>query len=212
MSVALEKSAIEYLLADKRHECDQKPKPKWAPGPDGRYVDISADVRFDALWADWLADACEHGRTGIVSTTNLGGQVIYNWYCAHCGCKLSSNIKKAAALAHGVKDVALDSLASRSHAYVADRDGRLAKLITEAAQRAQNGNRENYDDYLRSEHWKNMRLRILARSGGRCEGCLDAPAEQVHHLTYDHKGAEFAFELIALCAPCHQRWHGDIAA
>ena len=32
-------------------------------------------------------------------------------------------------------------------------------------------------------------------------------ATQVHHLTYQHVFAEFAFELVAVCDECHARLH-----
>jgi len=34
------------------------------------------------------------------------------------------------------------------------------------------------------------------------------PATEVHHLTYQHVGHEFLFELVAICRECHTRWHG----
>ena len=34
------------------------------------------------------------------------------------------------------------------------------------------------------------------------------PATQAHHLTYEHMGDEFLWELKAVCRPCHERWHG----
>jgi 5-methylcytosine-specific restriction endonuclease McrA len=64
-----------------------------------------------------------------------------------------------------------------------------------------------YRTYLRSEAWAALRAKVLARAQGRCEGCAAAKASDVHHLTYAHAGAEFLFELVALCRPCHVRWH-----
>ena len=34
-----------------------------------------------------------------------------------------------------------------------------------------------------------------------------AKAAQAHHVTYDHFGSEFLFELLAVCEPCHTRIH-----
>lgn len=67
--------------------------------------------------------------------------------------------------------------------------------------------RAEYADYLKSPEWGNTRHLIMARAKGVCEGCLKERAVQVHHLTYDHATNPFAFELVALCRNCHERWH-----
>lgn len=201
------KTALDYLSTAQPHPIDETPKPLWAKGPDGRMVNISGDERFDGLFTDWLADACQHERPAIVKSANAGNQWMYRWYCRDCGCKLSSNIKAAAAQQQKVFDVDLDALASRSNVYRDQREKRLLKMAEEAAERAQEGNRLAYDDYLRSDAWRRLRARVLQRAKGTCEGCLERAAEHVHHLTYEHIGNEFAFELRALCEPCHHRIH-----
>lgn len=212
MAGQIAKSAIDYLQRDKRQYLDETPRPVWADGPDGRPTKIDADTRFDQLFAEWQADACEHPETGIIRWVNGGNQACYNWFCRDCGQKLSTNIPHALAEAHGVKSCDLDTLASRERTYLARRQDRLDTFKRQAAERAQPENRGEYDDYLRSPRWLAMRSRIFQRAGHRCEGCLDAPAVHVHHLTYAHRGDEFAFELLALCAACHHRLHDQEAA
>lgn len=65
-----------------------------------------------------------------------------------------------------------------------------------------------YRAYLRTPEWQERRLLVLQRAGYICEGCLKAPATQVHHMSYEHCGDEFAWELRAVCDPCHDRYHG----
>ncbi len=48
----------------------------------------------------------------------------------------------------------------------------------------------------------------MERSGGVCEACGDAPAAQVHHLTYERIGRELLFDLAAVCLECHKKAHG----
>ena len=57
--------------------------------------------------------------------------------------------------------------------------------------------------------WRSLRERVFKRAGGICEGCGLRAASQVHHLTYEHLGDEFLWELQAVCIPCHERVHGD---
>jgi 5-methylcytosine-specific restriction endonuclease McrA len=70
--------------------------------------------------------------------------------------------------------------------------------------------RPSYARYLRSDHWQDIRRRVLQRANGFCEGCWQRRATQVHHLTYEHIGAEFLWELVAICAACHARVHDKL--
>lgn len=64
-----------------------------------------------------------------------------------------------------------------------------------------------YKLYTLCERWERKRQSVLRRCNFICEGCAEAPATQVHHLTYDHVGSELLFELVGLCAACHERVH-----
>jgi len=66
---------------------------------------------------------------------------------------------------------------------------------------------EAYDEYLASDKWARLREKVMTRSAGICEGCLEAPATEVHHLTYKHLGDELLWELVAVCRDCHRRCH-----
>jgi len=64
-----------------------------------------------------------------------------------------------------------------------------------------------YKKYLNSEDWSKRRALVMARCNQVCEGCGVSPASQTHHLTYDHVGYEFLFELVGVCKECHARVH-----
>ncbi len=208
------KTVDDYLIIGKKHWVDDGQMPQWAEGPDGRGVSIVDDARFPQIWAEWHADACQHERRGIVHWINGGNAPCFNWFCGDCGLKLGPKIPRVLAEAHGIIDpekATLDSLASKTHGYVAERERRLSALKSAAAERCQPENRRAYSDDLNTPRWRDLRDKVLDRARGVCEGCLDAPAKHVHHLTYAHKGAEFAFELLALCEPCHARIHTEAA-
>lgn len=61
-----------------------------------------------------------------------------------------------------------------------------------------------YNAYLRSEEWADRRRKVFRRAGNMCEGCQDVPANQVHHLSYEHVGYERLWELVAICTTCHE--------
>lgn len=65
-----------------------------------------------------------------------------------------------------------------------------------------------YNAYLSSPAWKEKRLAVLKRDEYLCQCCLNAYATQVHHKSYqfvDLKGNEPAFDLVAICVPCHEK-------
>lgn len=70
-----------------------------------------------------------------------------------------------------------------------------------------------YEAYRRSPQWQELRRLVFQRAGGLCEGCGKQQAAQVHHLSYEHMGCEFLWELRAVCRSCHRRVHGleDVA-
>ncbi len=65
-----------------------------------------------------------------------------------------------------------------------------------------------HDAYLKTDKWRMKRAKVIQRCRGTCEGCMDAPVQHVHHLSYDHWKDELLFELVGLCEPCHERAHG----
>lgn len=69
-----------------------------------------------------------------------------------------------------------------------------------------------YNGYLRTPEWRRRSALVIARAGGICEGCRENPAKQAHHLTYENVGAEFLWELRAVCNGCHDRYHAAKAA
>lgn len=69
---------------------------------------------------------------------------------------------------------------------------------------------KKYADYLQSDKWKAIRLKVLKRDNNLCQGCLEATATDVHHITYANLGDELMFELLSLCRDCHfNRVHKD---
>lgn len=89
-----------------------------------------------------------------------------------------------------------------------DKDAIVRKHITKQVSADVRFSR-GYNEYLASDKWAAKRRKVLDRAGNICEGCRQAKATEVHHLTYEHLFDEFLFELVALCRPCHTRWHKE---
>lgn len=69
-----------------------------------------------------------------------------------------------------------------------------------------------YAAYLRTEHWRRVRADALRRAQNRCQLCNRSDSLQVHHRSYDRRGAERPSDVIVLCDPCHTRHHGHLRA
>lgn len=64
---------------------------------------------------------------------------------------------------------------------------------------------DSYTDYLRSDLWKSIRSRVLARFRGKCQSC-GATATEVHHKHYSKSVllGEHIIGLTAICRACHE--------
>ena len=99
------------------------------------------------------------------------------------------------------REVALAALQSRFVAEQRAEEAKAAELAGDWQGR--------YAAYRRTPAWQKKRSLVMRRANGVCEGCAEAPAEVVHHLSYEHMGDELLFELVALCHPCHRRAHPE---
>lgn len=67
----------------------------------------------------------------------------------------------------------------------------------------------SYQEYLKTEHWKQLRHSVLSRDGFRCTRCLSRCRLQAHHLIYRDKFEDsIPTDLTTLCRRCHKLEHG----
>ena len=64
-----------------------------------------------------------------------------------------------------------------------------------------------YRLYLQTPEWRERRGRQLATAAYRCQVCNARDRLQVHHRTYERRGAEYNRDLIVLCDGCHELFH-----
>ncbi len=67
--------------------------------------------------------------------------------------------------------------------------------------------KEWYKEYLKTDHWLNLREEALKRAGKRCQVCGYRKNLQVHHNTYKNIGHEDIEDLVVLCWKCHKTFH-----
>lgn len=64
-----------------------------------------------------------------------------------------------------------------------------------------------YTEYLKTDHWKELRAVKLHEANDQCETCKSKSRLQVHHLTYERVGNELLTDLKVLCESCHEKVH-----
>lgn len=67
--------------------------------------------------------------------------------------------------------------------------------------------KQEYQEYLQSESWKELRLKVLEYYNYQCYDC-DSNATEVHHISYEHLFFDEEFDdCIPLCHDCHVKKH-----
>ena len=66
----------------------------------------------------------------------------------------------------------------------------------------------DYEAYLRTEHWRAVKARMLAsKKVRRCYVCRSKHDLNLHHKTYKRLGRERLSDLVWLCRTCHHEAH-----
>ena len=67
---------------------------------------------------------------------------------------------------------------------------------------------KNYTEYLKTEHWKNVKLRMMkSKYEYKCNCCSTKTLLQLHHKSYKRVDCEHLTDLIWLCSKCHKELH-----
>lgn len=65
----------------------------------------------------------------------------------------------------------------------------------------------DYKNYLKTNHWKEKRKKVLKGAKFKCQLCSNTNNLHVHHNTYKNIGNEKKEDLIVLCDGCHKKFH-----
>lgn len=165
-----------------------------------------------------LLDGCWCGakKARVVRRPIHGGAVVVTIQCRGCGRALGGNMPNADHPGRATYAAWDESLVAAANAQErADIDARQAEWVarqreTEAERERRIEERQDYHDWCRrSPEWHALSNKVMWRSRRTCEACLAAPAETVHHLTYDYGKLPPAWHLRAVCHGCHDRLHAD---
>lgn len=177
---------------------------------------MSTITNFDS-WISYYN--CDHSTTAARWRTRRNGVGCWVLQCLVCGGELRAISKNAPEVQRMADRVPFDEELSKSiteHIRLSSEHQRQelqAQWQQQEQLRNQNQQQQNrewwewYNEYLKSPQWERKRRAVLDRCQGICEGCRINKAVQVHHLTYEHVGEEFLWELVAVCRMCHSRIH-----
>ncbi|HOX59391.1 MAG TPA: hypothetical protein P5205_19675 [Candidatus Paceibacterota bacterium] len=146
---------------------------------------------------------CSDARLERRQYKNAAGVVLHCLQCMTCGRHTSYKVKRDESDPPEL-DRELEQRGQEAQRKQWEDDAAAKRWEAEEAAALR---RAQYAAYLATPEWAAIRALVVKRDVV-CQGCLSAPIENVHHLTYDHVGAEFAFELVGLCRKCHARVHG----
>lgn len=178
---------------------------------------IGNDTTPEAPWQILAREfSCEHTQTRFTKYTQSNDVVIVREQCMRCGSSLGTVAKAKFDLN---KLPQFDR--SIAEKWCARREARRNQIGQQQEQlRLANLQEQTeqwwagYNKYLRSQHWADIRKKVLERDNTLCQACLKNKATQAHHLSYglyDRLGFSAAFELVAICHTCHSKIHPHMA-
>ena len=69
--------------------------------------------------------------------------------------------------------------------------------------------KQEYQEYLKTPEWAELRKRVLRHYGDKCMVCGSVWNNQVHHIRYANvRGEEGMEDFKVLCWKCHKKEHG----
>ena len=126
------------------------------------------------------------------------------WHCQNCGRFVTRAFKSFSKVPEVIVDETIaQEFEKRCSEFYSQRSRDFATKKQEESERWKRW----YSEYLSSNEWRQRRLKVLSRDKNTCQACLDSPATEVHHLTYERVGNEPLFDLVSICSSCHQKVH-----
>ena len=120
-------------------------------------------------------DACTHEQTELRRWAHSNGSQHLKMQCLNCGAGVGNAIPK---------DKAPSNLAAADTTLRARYDAERTAAFESERRAKRQAWQSDYAAYLASPEWKAKRDKVLKRANYVCEGCGDAKATVVHHLTY----------------------------
>lgn len=141
---------------------------------------------------------CQHEQSRPVRRIVANGAVHYHVQCLSCGDSLKA-IPKQERIALQPDEIGEWDESLKDRWWQRRSDIRRLQAVRERAAKF-----DDMADYYASEKWRAKSAAVLARDR-ICQACRGRPAQEAHHLTYDHWRDEPLFDLVGVCHPCHEK-------
>lgn len=168
------------------------------PAPDGYRQEI--DEASNYYWD------CEHPNTKIRVRTNSAGAKMVGKQCLDCGRVSGGRYLKKSDYPNASEPWDED-LEANSYNKYRNKISEITEKYIEIQNREDEDKRKAYEEYLKTDRWKDKRNLVLERDNYICCACRRRSATQVHHLTYQNLFNEPLFELVSVCDICHEHLH-----
>ena len=175
-------------------------------------LDHDLSLLYSKEVSAWNAAECEHSDKELRRGFNKGGGPIVQLQCLACGKQIGKFEKRTPEtdLLNEIDEVLYPQYQAKRNLELDGIRRKYVALQTGRWKGSEEGRsyfQRSHSEYLSSPEWAERRSLTMDRASGLCEGCRKAKATEVHHLSYRNWGAEFLFELVALCGSCHDRVH-----
>jgi hypothetical protein len=163
---------------------------------------------LEADYRAWLAAECQHPNVEILCNVLKNGAKQVREQCVQCGKHFGTPLPHAKIA--DIDKLRRGTVEHHSEYEAARREElRQIKMRHWSLQFRSGWGSVEYQEYLKSDKWKQKRDAVMRRAHGICEGCGMQNATVVHHLHYHNIYEEWLWELVALCRPCHDQSHPE---
>lgn len=174
----------------------------------GREVELFNSDELKADRTAYWSISCDHSQKKLGRVAYRNGSLHVRTVCLVCGQFVGDTTKKLPEHDQ-LETINYERIAKE---YRANRQKGWDEVLQKHARmqrRRSAGYQKEYLGYLASPVWRAVRDKVLQRANFVCEGCLERPATQVHHLSYRYFRREMMFDLVAVCRDCHAICHPD---
>ena len=141
---------------------------------------------------------CSHEESRPVRRVVSNGAVHYHVQCLNCGDSIRA-INKQERLSLNPSEIGDWDEELRNRWWQMRSDIRRLQAVRDRAAKF-----NDMADYYGSEKWRAKSSAVIDRDR-ICQACRGRPAQEAHHLTYDHWRDEPLFDLVGVCHPCHEK-------
>lgn len=139
-----------------------------------------------------------------------GGGHQYRWQCQICGHSVGNAVSQRIVLERWGEPPLFDEGLIETWRQKKESERLDLQLAREEDRGLESEEFRNwYGAYLLTPRWRAKRQAVIRRCKNTCEGCGKFPVSEVHHLTYQHVGNEFLWELVGICEFCHTQAHDE---